>query len=387
VAGAGDWDTTRTLGGATPVGYPPYGGTDTGGAPDGAAATDGDESRSRFRVSRRALLIGVPAVAALAGAGAVATVLTTQARKGSPGGTPGAGSTPGSPGTRGTPNATPTRPRPSAVPGGPMPEDPLLVRLTVPGGTSIYSISPGGEQRKAITSALSDVLPQWSHDRSKLVFVRRLGSAWQVITADADGGNARVILENVARGTRVCWSPDDRRLAYMSPVNGVTQLFTVDVNQPVPVQVTRTGEGKDDPTWNPFDDNLIAFWSTVSGRSRIVAVRLDNPDAQRLQLTSDASATAVDPCFSPDGNLIAYTNSTAPNQGNIWVVNADGTGNRAVTSGPQLDMDPTWSPDGGWIAFTRGLISRPSVFAVRPDGTDLKKITVGDALEGHASWS
>jgi hypothetical protein len=64
--------------------------------------------------------------------------------------------------------------------------------------------------------------------------------------------------------------------------------------------------------------------------------------------------------------------------GDIWVMDADGTHRRQLTHGPGVDFDPSWSPNGRWILFrtsrghyrpdTQG-VGVEGLFAVRPDGT------------------
>lgn len=65
-----------------------------------------------------------------------------------------------------------------------------------------------------------------------------------------------------------------------------------------------------------------------------------------VRLTSDGLSHA--PRWSPDGKRIAFNRS-----GDIWLMNANGTGRRQLTSGSARDREPTWSPDGTRVGFTR----------------------------------
>src|SRR5438067_5945926 len=65
---------------------------------------------------------------------------------------------------------------------------------------------------------------------------------------------------------------------------------------------------------------------------------------------------ARDPQISPDGKHIVYIRSYSDimadrNYANLWIINADGTDNRPLTSGPHSDSSPRWSPDGTRIAY------------------------------------
>src|SRR3954463_15286948 len=76
-----------------------------------------------------------------------------------------------------------------------------------------------------------------------------------------------------------------------------------------------------------------------------------------LPLTGDARASTDpvsddEPAWSPNGRLIAFS-STRDGNGEIYVMNADGTRPRRLTRNPLDDTDPTWSPDGRRIAFVR----------------------------------
>lgn len=323
-------------------------------------------------VDRRTIIIGVPVLAGLAAVGAV----TGYALAGDPpseGGGPdenaGLGKAP-------TPTGTP-RLYPAAT---------ILFRLDQGERSSIYSATPGSAEPTKLADSGHDALPQWSHDRKTIVYIRDAGNWWQIVTMAPDGTNPKVVVDEVTRGTRVCWSGDDKRLAYVDKVEGHNQLFTYTLGEAAPKQVTHSQDDKDDPTW-ARDRDVVAMWINTKGNRQIALVRLDAPDAPPTWLTRD-KVNCADPCWSPDGSWIAYTrNGKESGQSDIWVVRPDGSENRAVTSGTAQDMDPTWSPDSQWIAFTRGKVKEPSIWIARPDGRDVQRLTAGPAYEAHASWS
>lgn len=93
---------------------------------------------------------------------------------------------------------------------------------------------------------------------------------------------------------------------------------------------------------------------------RIVFVRayrqsdlwLMNADGrQKRDLTSTVHVDEIDPAWSPDGQEIAFAVESPSALDGIWVVGADGQGNRQLMNGD--DTHPSWSPDGNTIAFQR----------------------------------
>ena len=86
------------------------------------------------------------------------------------------------------------------------------------------------------------------------------------------------------------------------------------------------------------------------------------------------------PAWSPDGTRIAYDSGSGviPGYG-IWMTNADGSGNKKITTNPINGFWPTWSPDGTRIAFTNINVSQDDcqIYLVNSDGSGLKKLTYG----------
>ncbi|HEU5013833.1 MAG TPA: hypothetical protein VFT66_15030 [Roseiflexaceae bacterium] len=118
-------------------------------------------------------------------------------------------------------------------------------------------------------------------------------------------------------------------------------------------------------------------------------VTVDMASGTRTQITGNAVA-AFSPTWSPDGKQLAYV--AGPDVGSvgggeaaqkgmeqrhIWVMNADGSDNRQITTGDTFyDERPRWTADGAHLVFVRvNDQQQPSLWTVRPDGSGLEQIS------------
>src|SRR5437899_9830658 len=99
------------------------------------------------------------------------------------------------------------------------------------------------------------------------------------------------------------------------------------------------------------------------------AARLNaQDDAHKLTAMDEFNIqTATDPQISPDGKKIVYVRGFADpmtdrRYSNLWIVNADGSDHRALTTGDRNDTSPRWSPDGTRIAYLSGDNERTQIF-------------------------
>ncbi len=111
------------------------------------------------------------------------------------------------------------------------------------------------------------------------------------------------------------------------------------------------------------------FWlgrsTTVQPRDSLIAVPLTSYPGQERQ-----------PCFSPDGNQVAFSwNGEKQDNFDIYVRLIVTGAQRRLTTAPEADSSPAWSPDGNFIAFVReGPGVKAAVYLVSPLGGQERKV-------------
>jgi TolB protein len=255
--------------------------------------------------------------------------------------------------------------------------------------SSLYTVRPDGTSLRRLTVAPTrqglggDSGPVWSPDGRRIVFERNLpywgDDRFHLASVPAVGGLARRLTSG-PYDAMPTFSPDGRRIAFVrltrSATDATVSLYTVDRlgRRATPL----LSDGLDvSPAWSP-DGKTIAF-SRLADQSLPIeesTLYLADPDGSHVRPLGDVPIRGVSPAWSPDGRRLAFVsfvdhNGTAcpadacPSSGEIYVVNADGTGSARLTTSKADDEHPSWSPDGSRIAFASG-------FALRS--------------QGHASW-
>ena len=117
--------------------------------------------------------------------------------------------------------------------------------------------------------------------------------------------------------------------------------------------------------------NKIAFTSDRDGNPEIYVMNADGSGQTRL---TNNGADDRRPAFSPDGTKIAFASDRDGNW-EIYVMNADGSGQTRLTNDPAIDHTPAFSPDGTKIAFGARRDGDYEIYVMNVDGTDQTRLT------------
>ncbi|HEX7331871.1 MAG TPA: S9 family peptidase [Pyrinomonadaceae bacterium] len=250
--------------------------------------------------------------------------------------------------------------------------------------------------RLLLPSGWNASTPRWSPDSNSVAFLSMHDEQDGLWVVKLDKPEPRLLAPITSTnffityaGDSFSWSPDSRRIAYISAKaeapasadprvidriqyksrtsfsdNRRTHVWVVDVERPSPQQLTSGLFYDHAVAFSPRGDEILFLSNReadpdANNNSDIFAVDLGG---QTRQLTQTRGCE-FDPVWSPDGRTIAYTATTrdvttidsVAEDTHLWVIAAGGgAGKEIATEQDRRVRDPRWSPDGRSIVYLAG---------------------------------
>ncbi len=248
---------------------------------------------------------------------------------------------------------------------------------------AIFTVRPDGSELRNLTPRGEfERNPVWSPDGRKILFAREA----DLYLMQADGTGRVLIAPGSAEGGGYNWSPDGSMIAFTpSGLFGdvfIQELWVMGADGSNPRRLAAEGSS---PTWAP-DSRRIAY--ERDGQIRVINV--DGSGSARL---TNQRFGASQPAWSPVGGQIAFLTAIdeppdRPADRHIFVMNPDGSGLEDLSRGRGDDDRPTWSPDGSKIAFLFSEGDEGSeVGIMNPDGSGRTNLTRTPGFDFDPAWS
>jgi TolB protein len=160
------------------------------------------------------------------------------------------------------------------------------------------------------------------------------------------------------------------------------ELIVADADGFAPQSIVGSPEPLLSPAWSP-DGRKLAYVSFELGNS---AIYMQDISTGARELISSGKGINGAPSFSPDGKKMAMTLSRSGNP-EIYVRDRATGRLQQITEHWSIDTEPVWSPDGRYVYFTSDRGGRPQIYRVSPSGGTPDRVTLEGDYNARASVS
>lgn len=196
---------------------------------------------------------------------------------------------------------------------------------------------------------------------------------------DVTGGSRLQLTDDTAADLAPAWFPDGSWIAFVSDRSGFPAVWKVPRLGGSPILLVADAE---DPALSPNGKQILFVRRALSGQKRVFVAPLANP-AEAVAISDDSSGLwdHREPAWSPDGSTVCYADAR-----DLWLVDADGSHPRRLTSAHASDRSPAYFSSGK-IAFSSMRDGSFALWMINRNGDEPSRITLGTGPEREPSVS
>lgn len=223
--------------------------------------------------------------------------------------------------------------------------------------------------------------PAWSPDGKKLAYVSFEGKNSAIYIQDILTGKREKIASNPGINSAPDWSPDGTRLALTLSKDGNPEIYIYHIASKLLRRLTYNAAIDTEPNWSS-DGKIIAFTSDRGGSPQIYEITAEGSgDARRVSFSGRYNAA---PEFSPDDKSIAVIHS----DGGAYQIGLldRATGQVSVLTDTRQDESPSFAPNGHMIIYTTTGARGTALAAISVDGSVHQRLALQNGEVREPAW-
>ena len=236
--------------------------------------------------------------------------------------------------------------------------------------------------------------------QAQIAFHSKRDGNFEIYVMAADGGNQRRLTNNTANDLSPSWSPNGKRIAFVSNRDGhvhvkhgwsTSDIYVMDADGSNQQNLTNNPHNDRQPSWSPNGERIVFSANRDWDNPQSIDIYVMDADGRNEQRLTENRKNDRHPSWSPDGNRIAFSADRKGDLQNfdIYVMDADGGNEQKLTENRVHDRSPSWSPNGNRIVFASekdGNWESLDIYVMDTDGGNLQNLTNNPRIDLNPAW-